>query len=85
MKTVEEARSVGPVETVSPIDKLTSSCRRRWEILSRHGKNTSDLRQAVGAEGSGNPCEDGLRSVFWKVSFPCKLDMRADSHNSSIN
>ncbi|KAH8692892.1 putative TBC domain protein [Talaromyces proteolyticus] len=47
--------------------KTVEEARRRWEILSSHGKSTNDLRQAVKAEEKGSPCDDGLRSVYWKA------------------
>ncbi|OKL60659.1 hypothetical protein UA08_04223 [Talaromyces atroroseus] len=36
------------------------------------GSNTNDIRQAVKSEDGENPCENGLRSVCWKVFLLCE-------------
>lgn len=42
--------------------------RRRWDILFNHNASSADLKEALRSRERGNPCEEGLRSVCWKVS-----------------
>lgn len=44
---------------------------RRWNVCLSDEHIGIDLRQAVkDLETNPNPCEDGLRSVCWKVRLP---------------
>uniref|UniRef100_A0A093XE90 TBC1 domain family member 5 n=1 Tax=Talaromyces marneffei PM1 TaxID=1077442 RepID=A0A093XE90_TALMA len=71
MKTVEEARYV--IQPILRGSMLIAHCeiRRRWETLLGYGRNTHDLKQAVISGDSENPCENGLRSVCWKIFLLC--------------
>uniref|UniRef100_A0A093UUC2 TBC1 domain family member 5 n=1 Tax=Talaromyces marneffei PM1 TaxID=1077442 RepID=A0A093UUC2_TALMA len=51
--------------------KTVEEARRRWETLLGYGRNTHDLKQAVISGDSENPCENGLRSVCWKIFLLC--------------
>ncbi|KAJ5919773.1 hypothetical protein N7454_009608 [Penicillium verhagenii] len=41
--------------------------RKRWEILFLGNDTSSDLQAALRAEQSGKLCNEGLRSICWKV------------------
>ncbi|KAJ5156224.1 hypothetical protein N7492_009027 [Penicillium capsulatum] len=41
--------------------------RKRWELLFLENDTASDLRAALRAEQGGKLCNDGLRSICWKV------------------
>lgn len=45
---------------------LTVACSKRWDTL-RSGKTFVDLKDAVKNSEDKNVCEDGLRSICWKV------------------
>lgn len=54
------------------LDSSNALSRRRWEHLFEYGDTTEDLKRAVKSEEQGNPCNDGLRSVCWKVRYQCR-------------
>lgn len=41
--------------------------RKRWDTLFSDNETPSDLKRALKSERQGNPCDDGLRSICWKV------------------
>ncbi|CAK7268780.1 hypothetical protein SEPCBS119000_003237 [Sporothrix epigloea] len=41
--------------------------RRRWKVTQKDGNDVASLQRAVKGNGTGSPCEDGLRSVYWKT------------------
>ncbi|KAJ5574363.1 uncharacterized protein N7459_008790 [Penicillium hispanicum] len=43
--------------------------RKRWEILFLDNDTTSDLQSALRGEQGGKLCNDGLRSICWRVSL----------------
>lgn len=42
--------------------------RKRWDILFDRNALSGDLKEALRSRERGNPCEEGLRSICWKVS-----------------
>jgi TBC1 domain family member 5 len=49
--------------------RTLEASRQRWNVLVDGDRPRLDLWQAVrDVESNQNPCEDGLRSVCWKVS-----------------
>lgn len=48
--------------------RTLAATRKRWDVLYSDENLRLDLRQAVrDLEVEPSPCEDGLRSVCWKV------------------
>lgn len=56
-----------PVPTIFSISDNFSPLRQRWSVLFRDNNNTSDLRATLRSEQGENLCNDGLRSICWKV------------------
>lgn len=55
-----------------------TSFSQRWDALFKRFKSLEELKQAIKA--GDKLCEDGLRSVWWKVRT---LDLRPSSTNLS--
>lgn len=51
--------------------------RRKWDTLFSYGESASDLKRALKSEEQGNPCDEGLRSVCWKVRIFFLTDIRS--------
>lgn len=51
---------------IPPTNRLR---RKRWHSLFNGKTSLAELKHALRDKHGGGPCEDGLRSVCWKVSF----------------
>lgn len=75
MRTIEETRYflAAPEERILELTQR----RKRWEILFLDNDTASDLRAALRAQQGGKLCNDGLRSICWKVGGLYWLDANA--------
>lgn len=66
MRPLQETMSVSDASSsVLPADFC---CSVRWEATFAGISSLSELRAAVKGEESNDYCDDGLRSICWKVN-----------------
>lgn len=67
MRGTEDSRCISPPFKLSMSFLANDISRQRWNILFHSRDTPSDLREALKSEQDDNICDDGLRSICWKV------------------